>query len=82
MTVPQVRHTVQEAGEDTMKFFGLTKQQATYIAPIAVTIQGRLTTKYFKGIRYKQKNWSITPLLEYNLKREEYRLEFGFFYGF
>jgi hypothetical protein len=82
MQVPEVRQIVQETGEDAMKFIGINKKQAAYIAPVAGFAQGRITTKYIRGLRLRGKNWSVVPLLEWRTRRNEYRIECGFFYAF
>jgi hypothetical protein len=83
MAVPVVRTVVQNAGEEAMKIVGLTKEQAAYIAPLASVVQGRVTTKYIKGFRWRDRNrWSLVPLLEYNFREDTYRTELTFFYAF
>lgn len=82
MSVPVVRQVTQSAGEETLRYVGISKENAAYIAPTVVAIQGRLTTKYFKGFRYKTPNWIFTPLIEYNFRYDSYRLEANLYIPF
>jgi len=82
MQVPVIRQQVQELGEDALKAVGLTKKQAAYIAPIATIIQGRMTTKYIRGLRLRGKEWSLVPLLEYHVRNEDSQIRLDFFYAF
>ena len=82
MQVPEIRQRVQEAGEDALKFVGLTKRQAAYIAPIGSLIQGRTTTKYIRGLRLRGKEWSLVPLIEYHVRNEDSQVRLDFFYAF
>lgn len=82
MQVPEIRQRVQEVGEDALKFIGLTKRQAAYIAPIGSFIQGRMTTKYIRGLRLRGKEWSLVPLIEYHVRNEDSQVRLDFFYAF
>ena len=82
MQVPEIRQRVQEVGEDALKFVGLTKRQAAYIAPIGSFIQGRMTTKYIRGLRLRGKEWSLVPLIEYHVRNDEHQVRLDFFYAF
>lgn len=82
LAVPEIRQIVQDAGEDALRFVGLNKKEAAFLAPVAGIAQGRITTKYIRGLRLRGKEWSIVPLLEWRTRRDEYRAEIGFFYAF
>lgn len=82
MEVPVIRQVTQAAGEETLKYVGISKEEAAYIAPTMVAVQGRLTTKYFKGFRYKTSKWIFTPLIEYNFRYDSYRLEASLYIPF
>jgi hypothetical protein len=48
-------------------YLGLEKEDVIYVIWAVPLVSGRLSTKPFKGLRWKGKSWSLQPEVEYKL---------------
>ena len=82
LAVPKVRERVKHYTNQAGKKLGINEENGKYIPPVLVALQGRISSKYFKNLKYTNGDLKIVPLAEWYFKDGFYRIEVNLTYSF
>jgi hypothetical protein len=84
LKVPEVKNSLTREGKKIARMLDIEKDAYPFILGSLSLVQGRVTTKYLKGLRYLDEPTGIriVPLLEYWIRGRESRAELNLTYNF